>query len=449
MSDNREYVKRAVESSALANGGKLDPEQQRQFLEHVKEDIGGVLSSMRFETPDRPEKKLPLLHVGEAVTESAEENTQATDTVDPKFQDIALNCKKLRVRDTTSRELLMQNVQQGDYANTMFQMIGRRHGYDLLTLYFLGDTTITGTYPDAKLLKRLDGFMKKSEAARVRDYAGARVQSGIFADMLRRLPARYKRNTQNLRWYVPASLLGDWQYLLTSRQTDLGDRMLQAANGVASIMGIQVVPVGPMPSDKEVPEAAAVATPPSIVGTRYGPFEIVTGSNDELVIDVDNAGPQTITIPAGVYMTVELANILNAAFATHSFNALATDNGDGKLRISGTTSGTSGELDVGAGSNVLTTLGLTAAVTAGKAAGTGGTVPEGSEILLTTRDNLIGAYVLTDDTNSEYGAFLTTRYDDDYDVFKTTIYNHVDCAIENLDAVVKGVGIRQPEIAIV
>ncbi len=425
---NEDFIEKTVTTSDLLNGGRLNEEQQARFITLVKR-FSTLLPMTRFVTLPQSQMDIDKLHIGEPVTESAEENTDSSNQVRAKFNKVPIQAKKLRSQWQISTETLQDNIEQNNFEDTLMQAITERIATDLELLAIQGDTTIGSATPLERLLNRLDGWDKQTESAHVIDARGANIQKGVWSEAKRTLPKQYK-NDPGLRWLVSDTIATDWMDTLSDRATGIGDAALQGS-GIAPF-GIPMVVVNLIPDD----QAITVTSPSSaqVVGTEFGPFEIVTGANDKLEIDVDNTGAVVITLPAGTLETVVVANSINSQLIAAGKAAVASDNDEGQLLLKSPTTGPTSEVDIIAEANdAYTTLGLTVSTTVG--ATTGGSVLEGSFILLTNPRNLIWAIL--------DGTRIFTEFNKNFDRIESVIFNQVDAKIENIDAIVKVKNIRR------
>jgi hypothetical protein len=278
----------------------------------------------------------------------------------------------------------------------------------------------------------MDGWAKQAGGAHVLDVGGAEVQKGLFAEMKRMLPQQYK-NDPNLRWFAADTIADDWLDVLSGRETALGDNALQG-QGIAPL-GIPLVKVPLIPDDLLVPVKAGPSGA-AVIGMRFGPFLIVTGSNDTLSIKVNGGAAIAITLPAGTLDPVTVAKVINTAFGAAP--AFAADEGDGQLKIATKTKGAASSIEVLAAGTANDTLGLSPGVVTG--ADAGGTVPEGSFIWLANPKNFIWGIL--------DGTRIFTEFNKDYDRIESVVYNQVAARIENIDAIVMAKNVRRRTLVI-
>lgn len=424
---NEELIEKTISSSDLLSGGKLYPEQQAQFTVLIRK-YSTLLPEVRFVEMDNPTEDIDKLHVGEPITESAEENADTGNLSKAKFNKVTMTTKKLRSAWNITTETLQGNIERADFEGRIFDSMAQRISTDMEMLAIQGDTTISGTDAVSRLLKRYDGWDKLSEGSHILDAGGVSIEKGIWAAARDALPKQF-RNDPGLRWIVSDSLMTDWRDLLGDRATILGDSALGGSS--VAPLGIPVIEVPLIPDDKALVVSGASAA--EVVGLNLGPFAVELGVNDKFKIAVDGASAVVVTLPPGVLETVVVAKAINDAVG----KVVASDNTFGALRLKSTTTGSSSSIDVQTqATNAYTTLGLTVATTSG--ATSGGTVKQGTFIWLCNPKNLI------------FGMLQATRvyseYNKNFDRIETIVYNQTVPQIENLDAMVKVKNVRRRKL---
>jgi hypothetical protein len=424
---NEEVIQKTLETSDLINGGQLNPEQQTEFIKLAR-DNSVMLKMVRVETVDNPKVELDRMHIGEPVTESADENTDGSgETGKPKFDKIAISTKKVRSSWNISTEALQSNITKEQLEQQIMEGMSKRIGTDMELLAIRGDSAITGTTRLEKLLKRADGWDKKTNGVHIVDVGGSSISKGVFAEMIRAMPEQYL-NDPDLRFFVSKVISVDWLDLVADRLTAVGDEALKGRG--TSPYGIPLVEVPLIPSTKDV--TVVTATSGWAMGVEFGPF-VVTATAKTLKIDVDNAGAVEFSLTPGTLQLVEVCRQINAALG----KSVARDNGYGQLILESPTTGATSEIDLQTPSanSAMALLGLTVGVNAGVAAGTGDTVAEGSFIWLANPKNFIQAILA--------GTRVYSKFNQDYDRIEVRVYNQVDMAVENPDAIVKAINIRR------
>jgi len=439
MGQNEEMIQKTIETSDFLNSGLLNPEQQDRFIVLVKK-FSTLLPMVRFVRMPQPKMDIDKLHVGEPVTESADENTDTGNLSKPKFNKVELVAKKVRSAWNISTETLQGNIEQDNFETTVMTAMTARIATDLEMLGIQGDiTTFAGDpTPTGRLLRRLDGWGVQTEAAHVLDVGGASIVKGIFAEMKRMMPKQY-RNDPGLRWIISDTIANDWLDNIADRETDVGDRAL-VGNAIAPY-GIPMVQVSLIPDDLPV-TSGATASPGELMGNQYGPF-IFDSTHHSININVDGAGVVTVTFTDDTtYETREVAKAINDAYvAAHgaAYQYVASDNGMGALLLkSPTTGGASTVALTAVADDCYVLLGFPTIPVTGTGAATGGTVFEGSFIWLANPLNFIWGIL--------DGTRIFTEFNKNFDRIESIIYNQVEAQVENLDAVVKAVNVRRAQL---
>jgi hypothetical protein len=455
MSDTNEAViEKAIQTSDLLSGGLLNPTQQTQFITLVKK-FSVLLPNSRFIRMPRPLMDIDKLWVGEPVTESVDEATDTGNLSRAKFQRITLAARKVRSAWNVTTEVLQGNIEQNDFEQTVMNTMVERIATDLEDLAINGDTTLTGTTPRDRLLRRLEGWAKLTEGAHKLDVKGSSIQKGIFSEMKRRMPKQYK-NDPGLRWLVGDAIAVDWADVVSDRGTILGDAALQGAE--MAPLGTPMVRVPLIPDD--APITITAASSGQVLGGEFGPF-IIDATCDTLKLRIDAVGvTETIVLPHGTLNTVTVAQAINAALAADVANYgifyanVARDDREGRLLLTSPTTGVASAIKfepVAVGVQAYVVLGLLPApvapntpaaevVFAGAASGSANLVNEGSFVLLTNPKNLVWGIL--------DGTRIFTEFNKNTDQIESIVYNQVDAKIENVDAIVKAVNVRRRTLVI-
>lgn len=445
---NQDLIEKSIKTSDMTTGGLLNPQQQKQFITLVKK-FSVLLPQTRFIEMPRPMMDIDKLWVGEPVTESVDEGTDTGNLSRAKFQRITLAAKKVRSAWNITTEALQGNIEQNEFEQTVMNTMVERIATDLEMLAIQGDTTNTTN----GLLRRLDGFMKLTDNAHVVDVKGDSISKGLFASMKRAMPKQYKNDT-GLRWLIGDSLAVDWSDSVSDRGTILGDAALQGAE--MAPLGTPMVRVPLIPDDMAITVNTGKAA--QLVGTKYGPFEI-SADNDTMSLNIDAKGLITITLNHGTLNPTDICKKINDTLVASvlyglEYEAFAVDNRMGQIRLESPTLGGASSIVISTvvvASEAYTTLGFApdpapadptvplAPVTySGVGSGTYTTANEGSAIFLVNPKNFIWGIL--------DGTRIFTEFNKNTDQIESIVYNQVDCAVENVDAVVKAKNIRRREL---
>jgi len=430
--NEQEQILKSIDTSDFGNGGLLNPKRQNQFTKYIREN-GKMLNLVRFEQLNQTQMVLDHLYIGEPVTHAVEEEDPTAYLARPSTNQLHIQTKKLKSSWNITTEVLVDNIEQAGFEQAMMDGMTRRISTDIELLAIQGNETAYAGATDVygRLLKRQDGWDALTNNSHILDCGGATIQKGIFAEMVRSMPQQYLQDP-DLRWFVSKSIAIDWMDLLADRGTGIGDSALNG-NSVAPY-GIPLVTVPLIPDNKPLSTKSGVAA--KVIGTRQDVFEITTGVNDKLSIAIDGGSAVTVTLPQGAFRVGYIAQFINAAAG---LAGVATDDTFGRIVLTSPTVGSSSRVVLGTITNdAYSTLGLSVGTTSGSATGSTGSTPEGTFIWLANPKNFIA--VLRGNTR------IYTQFNKDYDRLETVVYNEVDFAIENDDAIVKAVNVRKRDL---
>lgn len=441
-------LKEAMDSTDLLHGGEYQPEQVRELIRLLLRP-DELLRLVTFVKLRRQKIEFNKMHMGEPITELAAELTEALPVAgQPRWNKAELDVVKVRSAWRESYELLLHMLAEVDDPNIeaaqriIMEAMSWQMGLDFAHVALLGDSTITGTDPTSKLLKIMDGWLKQLDAGIVYDAGGVYPQHDLWNVLKRRMPPEF-RGDPGLRWMVSDTVADDWLAHLAERGTALGDAAISGQG--ASPLGIPLQRINKMPDDLGI-DSGSDPTPGRVNGTRYGPFHIITGSNDTLELN-DGAGAFTVVFPAGVHDTVDMVKTLNDYFTANTKNVFA-DFWRGGFSLETTATGIGASVEVTANGNAQAALGLAVGTYAGKDAN--GMLYEGGIILLCNPKTLyFGQLVSTGAGTAGDGLRSTTEYNKDFDRVETATYAHIDCTVANKGQVVKCINVRRRPIVLV
>ncbi len=432
MDNNTDIIKQTIQSSDLLLGGELNAEQQTRFSLRMR-NYDGLLNIVRFETLRQLRGTIDRMHIGSPITTYAEEDTLPIKQSKPQFDRLPILTKKMRSDWSVTRETMIQNIEQGNFENTLIDTMSERMKTDMEILGIQGDeTTYAGTTDDMGLLLQAnDGFDLLTEDCHIVDAGGQEISREMFAAASRSMPAD-QQNDPDLRWLINPNTLTDYIDLYGSRATPGGDKV-NVEGVIERLLGRPVTTIALIPSSKDV--SVTVATPAAVASDELDPWEITTGSNDQMLIDFDNAGATAITLSGGLMYAHEISAEINTAVGSN----VSFADGYGRLVLQSATEGAASEIDIQAVANSpYALMGLTVAVTTGSAAGVAGTVPEGTYIWLMNPLNFV--WVMTLQTA------LFSDFNKDRDRMEFTTFSFHDFVVEDKNRIVKLANVRRRQL---
>jgi len=432
MDANTDIIKTTIQQSDLLLGGELNPEQQNQFALRLRE-YDGLLNIVRFETLRQLQGTIDRLHIGAPITTYAEEDTLPIKQSKPQFDRLNILTKKMRSDWAVTRETMIQNIEQGNFENTLVDTMSARMKTDMEYLGIQGDeTTFAGTTDDIGLLLQAnDGFDLLTDDCHIVNAGGQEVAREMFAAAARAMPAD-QQNDPDLKWLINPNTLTDYVDLYGSRATAGGDRV-NVEGVIERLLGRPVTTIPLIPAAKAL--SVTAATPAAVASDELDPWEITTGTNDQMLLDYDNAGAVGITLTSGLRYAHEISAEINTAIGADVSYA----DGYGRLILQSATEGAASEVDIQAvANNPYSLMGFTVGVTLGSADGVAGNVPEGTFVWYLNPQNFV--WIMTLQTA------LFTEFNKDRDRMEFTTYSFHDFVVEDKNRIVKLTNVRRRQL---
>lgn len=170
------------------------------------------------------------------------------DRVVPDTGMVEISCELMRGEVPIGDEVMEDQVERAGFGDTVMALIAENVGRDIEDLLLNGETAGAGGLftADSNYLQTLNGWMQQC-----RDGAGANLYDAvgdsqdyqtIMGRMLTMLPDRFKRDIDNMRYYVPLRFLEKYRDQLSARGTALGDASLEGVRE-HRYQGILIKPV--------------------------------------------------------------------------------------------------------------------------------------------------------------------------------------------------------------
>lgn len=219
----------------------LQPEKFQQFVQTAQNASSILNDARRF---DMMSDKKDIDRVGYGSRLLKDEANLAE--VKPTFATNRLDVVKVRGVTGLTDDTLEENIARGNLEDLLIQLMATRAGLDIEELGVKGDSGSGDTY-----LALTDGWNKLAGVQLTgttdTDFDQDDVES-MLEEMLIALPQPYRRNRQNLRYYVAFNVENAYRNVLRSRGTGLGDTAQVGAGGIA-YKGIPLIEVPNMPSN--------------------------------------------------------------------------------------------------------------------------------------------------------------------------------------------------------
>lgn len=243
-------------SNLTSDGGYLNPEQSNTFIRNLI-DTPTMLNEIRVYPMSGPTAEINKIGFGSRILRAARQSggsedaggnnryVRAADRAKPDLGKISLSTKEVIAEVRIPYEVLEDNIEKGNMAETVLQLIAERAALDLEELIIQGDTALSGS--DA-YLGLVDGVLKLT-TAHVTDAAGGNASPELWNEMKKSIPTAYRRNLTAMRYYVHPDIESDYRLKIASRGGDLGDALL---TGVAPlpVFGSKMAGAAMMPTSK-------------------------------------------------------------------------------------------------------------------------------------------------------------------------------------------------------
>ncbi len=245
---NQELAKRAdlVIADLQANGGMLDAEQAKVFIDKVLEQPT-LLRQIRQVRMNAPERKVNKIGFDSRILRAARQGTTpyekdngtndrylpAAERSKPTTSQIGLKTSEIMAEIRLPYETLEDNIEGESFESHVMRLIAERAAVDLEEWALWADTASGDTF-----LALQDGFLKRM-TTHVVNNAAAGVSPELFEQGLLAMPQKYLRQTANLKHFVTVANTIRYRGKVAQRATGYGDSML-TQGGPIYAMGVPV-----------------------------------------------------------------------------------------------------------------------------------------------------------------------------------------------------------------
>ncbi|KKN30270.1 hypothetical protein LCGC14_0835850, partial [marine sediment metagenome] len=180
-----------------------------------------------------------------------------------------------------------ENIEGEAVEERIIRMMATTLANNLEQLYLLGDSLgpaispfdlfDVGSTTDRVIdsyLGLFDGWSRIADGANVVDAQGANVGLSIFGQMIRAMPTKFRRNKQNLRFYLSPDLWQLFEEKLATRATGLGDSAAGGGTLSPGPFGVQAVPIPLWDNQPQVVEHVQL-TGTDEIALRFAPISSV------------------------------------------------------------------------------------------------------------------------------------------------------------------------------
>jgi hypothetical protein len=242
--NQKELLQKALETADLiAGGGELNPEQSEKFLVYLHDM--SVMAKDARQIPMKAKKRdVNKLGVGQRASVPAVEGQDPGVRKKPTFSKVTLDCVEIMTPFEITYDVFEDNIMGENLEDEIIKLFASQIATDHEELYILGDKASADTY-----LALLDGWRKIAKTdGHLYEHGGAGVSTDVLGELLDRLPQKFYRDYQDLRFYVSPKFEHAYKRLLGQRPTPVGDKFL-LSEAQASYAGIPMVRVPVIPSN--------------------------------------------------------------------------------------------------------------------------------------------------------------------------------------------------------
>lgn len=260
---NEELLQKAVLSTGDFGGAGEAPltiEQVREFLrlailpQTMLPDVRPVMSNANTWQESKINFDARIMRPG-----IEGERNVFSDRVKPGTGIVEMITVLLRGEVPITDETMEDQVEQAGFGDTIMAMVAEGAGRDVEELFIRGDTddSFIGHGEGAGSFLRLtDGWLKLAGTSAGFNLLDATADGqdyqAIFRKLINLLPDRYKRDPQNMRFYVPLRLEEKYRDQLADRATNGGDAWLEGTRPLVyqgiRIMGVPNFPIDAIPT---------------------------------------------------------------------------------------------------------------------------------------------------------------------------------------------------------
>jgi hypothetical protein len=282
--ENKELVQKAITAAdALATSGKLNDAQADKFIDYVI-DVTGLRNNARVVKFRNDNLNIDKIGVDKRVAQAAAEAVAPTGRSGVKTSKITLSPKELIVAFEISDNFKESNLEGDDVEDHVVRMMATALGNDLETLFISGDKLgpaaieddilpgggSTTQYVKDAYLALADGWLTKSRSGHVVDMANANVGSTLFSKMLNAMPAKFKKNKANLRFFSSIELDQNYRERISTRVTAKGDNALESQAALTPF-GVPLMPFALFPNTPRAVEHKTLVNAATPAALLHGP----------------------------------------------------------------------------------------------------------------------------------------------------------------------------------
>lgn len=248
ITDNKTLLQKAdlSLSDLITDGGILVPAQAQKFVRLLIDKA--VILPMATVKPMKAQKQLiEKTRFGQRVLRAGEEGTAlpVADRSKPDLSKVELDAKLFKAEVDLNDEVLEDNIEQGNFRNTIMQLMGDAIARDMDEVLVNGDVTSTDPF-----LAKFDGILAGA-TSNIVNAGGVTLQKSIMKGMVKAMPKEFIRNKKRLRYLSSVDAVIDYRDTLAERATVVGDKFLES-DAPVMYSGIPLNDVPLFPEDEGI-----------------------------------------------------------------------------------------------------------------------------------------------------------------------------------------------------
>lgn len=241
MKDHKYYLEKAdgVLADLTAASTELLPEQAKKFIRLMIKKAK-VARISNIPTMKRAKQDISTIRFGSRIMRPATEAAAlaAAKRVTPDMATASLSVKEIIAETRFSYTVVEDNIEKGQYKNTVMQAFAAAGARDVDELVIQGDTASADDY-----LALLDGIIKQATTNVYTKTPKGRLAASDFVQMLRTMPEEFREDEEQLRFLTSVGAVDDYRETRAARQTPDGDSNQETQR----LLKPQSIPLLPIP----------------------------------------------------------------------------------------------------------------------------------------------------------------------------------------------------------
>lgn len=224
MDDNRSIIQKAdlLVADMVANGGYLEQALAREFIEVAIDE--STLMPLATTIPMKSHThRLDKMRFGSRVLRAGTEGQALieSDRVKPDLSNETLQSQLFKAEARLTDEDLEDSIEGGSLRDTIIKLLGQAVARDMDEVVIEGDTTSGDPF-----LAKFDGAIKLANV-NVVAAGSVPISKTMFKAAFKSLPTPFRRDRQNMSFFVASDSEVDYRDVVAERETGRGDQALE------------------------------------------------------------------------------------------------------------------------------------------------------------------------------------------------------------------------------